>query len=167
MLRLAAAIVAGCALIGQAHADHFEAKLLKPQQIGSWFLSEPLIFIGEHERFFILPAAGQEVAPFGIGCSLGQYTLTFLLDEENGTNPATNIVLTLDGKQQVFMAERGKTEGTSPWTFAHLSPADLDAIAKAKTIAAHLQFSPTGAVWRVEGTASALKALAVYCAEGE
>jgi hypothetical protein len=112
-----------------------------------------------------MPSAGREVAPFGIGCSLGQYMLIFDLNGEAA--PMTNIVIALDGKEQVFMAERGKTEGTSTWTFAHLSPADLDWIAKAKTIAAHVQFSPTGAVWHADGTTKALKALADYCAIGE
>jgi hypothetical protein len=165
LTRTGAATIAGFALAGQAAADDFHVKLPNPQQIGSWALIEPLIFVGEHERFFMLPLAGGTVAPFGIGCSRGQYTLTF--DLNGAAEDVTNLVVALDGKQQVFMAERGKTEGTSSATFAHQSSADLAAVAAAKTIDVHMQGQPTGTSYRVDGTAVALKALADYCAIGE
>jgi hypothetical protein len=38
LTRFAAALVAGCALIGPANAKGFEAKLANNQQIGSWAL---------------------------------------------------------------------------------------------------------------------------------
>jgi hypothetical protein len=88
-------------------------------------------------------------------------------DLNGATEDVTNLVVVLDGSQQVFMSERGKTEGASPWTFAHLSNADLAAVAAAKTIDVHMQGQPTGASYRVDGTAAALKALADYCARGE
>jgi len=58
--RFVKTLLAWCAalLIGQAaFADDFHVKLLVPREIGSWTLSEPMIFNGEHERFDRFPTA--------------------------------------------------------------------------------------------------------------
>jgi hypothetical protein len=165
LTRTGAAIIAACGLGQTALADDFHVKLSNPQQVGSWVLIEPLIFVGEHERFFMSPLVGGRAAAFGIGCSRGQYTLTF--DLNGAAGDVTLLVVATDGKQQVFTAERGKTMGTTSATFAPLSSADLAAVAAAKTIDVHVEGQSAGVSHRVDGTAAALKALADYCARGE
>jgi hypothetical protein len=182
-LRIAAVLVAACALVGPAHADDLNVYIKDDVQIGSWSLSEPVFFIGEHERFILSPGKLLDdgswvlVVPFGIGCSLGQYTLTFGLwgwDQEAAPE-AGDLVVTVDGSQRMTLrANRGTTKGTDGAIFAQLSSADLAVLAAAKTIDVHLSGKTTAFYpkewrsrivgWHAEGTAKALKALATFCA---
>jgi hypothetical protein len=93
------------------------------------------------------------VAPFGIGCSLGQYTLTFDLGAVPETDAAagrtTDLVVVVNGTQRMILrADRGKITGESYATFAKLSSDGL----------------PVGTP---TGQTKALKVLAGYCAMGE